>query len=239
MIKIPKIIHYCWFGNNELPAAAIDCMNSWREHLGDYEIMRWDESNFDVTCNQYVKEAYEAKKWVFVTDYVRLYALYHYGGVYLDTDVRVIKKLDEFLRHGFFSGYENKQLPEMIPTGTMGAEKEHPFIKALLADYNNLAFLKEDGKMDLTTNVARITKIAKERYNFNGNGEYEVFGEDIHIYPYDYFSAFNGELSDYGRTDCYDITENTHTIHEFAGSWKKKKKKSRWIRFRDKVRSYF
>ena len=178
------------------------------------------------------------KKWAFVTDYVRLFALYHYGGIYMDTDVRVFKNLDRFLEHGYFSGYESKTLPEMISTGIIGAIQYHPFCRLCLEEYDHLTFIKEDGTMDFTTNVVRITEMANKQYGFTGNGEYQVFGEDIHIYPYDYFSGFNGERP-YGSKDGYDITENTYTIHEFAGSWvpqKRVKKLSAWVKIRNFLR---
>ena len=236
--QIPKKIHYCWFGKNEMPQSALSCIETWKEHFKNYELVLWNEDNFDITSNQYVKEAYDAKKWAFVTDYVRLFALYHYGGIYMDTDVRVFKNLDRFLEHGYFSGYESKTLPEMIPTGIIGAIQYHPFCRLCLEEYDHLTFIKEDGTMDFTTNVVRITEMANKQYGFTGNGEYQVFGEDIHIYPYDYFSGFNGERP-YGSKDGYDITENTYTIHEFAGSWvpqKRVKKLSAWVKIRNFLR---
>lgn len=214
---IPKILHFCWFGGNAYPDDIQDCMKTWDKVLSDYQVMRWDEKNFNVHGNRYAEQAYEKGKWAFVSDYARLWALYHYGGIYLDCDVRVIKRLDRFLVHAFFSGYENKANPGYIPTGIIGAEKSHPFIKYLLDDYEDRVFIKTDGSFDLTTNVVRITEAAERSYGFIGDGRYQVFGEDIHIYPYDYFSGFRGGLN--GEKTLYDITENTHTIHEFAGSW--------------------
>lgn len=213
---IPKILHFCWFGGNPFPDDIKSCMDSWQDILGDYELMRWNEDNFDIHRNKYVEQAYEKKKWAFVSDYVRLWALYEYGGIYCDCDVRVFKPLDPFLSHAFFSGYEHKAYPQYIPTATMGAEKGHPFIKYLLDDYDGRTFIKSDGSLDLTTNVVRITDTAKELYGFAGDGTYKTFGEDIHIYPYDYFSGFKGRTE---GNSCHDITQNTYTIHEFTGSW--------------------
>lgn len=215
---IPKTIHYCWFGKNAFPNAIQSCIDSWHKNLKEYKFMRWDEENFDLDCNKYVKQAYESKKWAFVSDYARLWVLYHHGGVYLDCDVRALKPIDSFLSHAFFSGYENKANPQYIPTGTIGAEKGHPFIKLLLEDYEDRSFIKQDGTLDMTTNVVRITNMAKELYGFVGDGMYQVFGDDINIYPYDYFSGFNGSGL-YGDNSYYDITQNTCTIHEFASSW--------------------
>ena len=117
---IPKIIHYCWFGGKELPELAKKCIASWKKYCPDYEIIRWDESNFDLESCQYVKQAYQSKKYAFVTDYVRLYAMYTQGGVYMDTDVELTKNLDKFLDHQGFSGFESEA---QIPTGIMAAEK--------------------------------------------------------------------------------------------------------------------
>lgn len=222
---IPKIIHYCWVGGAPYPKQIKDCMATWKKVLRGYEFIRWDESNFEISCNKYTEQAYARGKWAFVSDYIRLWALYNYGGIYLDTDVRVLKPFDRFLTHGFFSGYENKRLLEKIPTCTMGAEKGHPFIKLLLDDYNDRLFIKEDGSCDLKTNVSSITEIAKKAYGFIGDGKYQIFGENIHIYPYDFFSGFKGGLSNkiyqVNYEGNYDITSNTHTVHEFAGSWVK------------------
>ena len=139
---IPKIIHYCWFGGNELPEMAKRCINSWKQVLPEYKIIRWDESNFDI-CNTYVKEAYENKKYAFVTDYVRLYTMYTYGGIYMDTDVEVLKPLDKFLVNKAFSGFENYM---NIPTGIMACEKGYPDFKELLS-YMTISILF--GKMEL------------------------------------------------------------------------------------------
>lgn len=108
MQKIPKIIHYCWFGRGDYSDLVIKCMQSWQEHLPDYKIILWNEDNFDVNMNDFVRQAYEQKKYAYVTDYVRLYALYHYGGIYMDSDVEVIKPINEFLHHRAFLGYEKQ-----------------------------------------------------------------------------------------------------------------------------------
>lgn len=117
---IPKKIHYCWFGKGKMPELALKCIESWRVNLPDYELKEWNENSFDINSNFYVKEAYESRKFAFVTDYVRLYALYTEGGIYMDTDVEVLKNLDPFLDLPAFSGFEDNV---HIPTGIMAAEK--------------------------------------------------------------------------------------------------------------------
>ena len=152
---IPKTIHYIWFGGNALPEEAKRCIESWRRHCPDYKIICWDESNFDLSCNEYVEEAYQAKKWAFVSDYVRLWVLVTYGGIYMDTDVEVLKSLDPFLGHKAFSGFES---PDAIPTGIMACEKGFSLFKELLDDYDDRHFLRKDGSYDLNTNVVAITR---------------------------------------------------------------------------------
>ncbi|KAF2955580.1 glycosyltransferase [Marinitoga sp. 38H-ov] len=206
---IPKKIHYCWFGKGKKPEIARKCIESWKIHLPDYEIIEWNEDNFDINENIYIKEAYENKKYAFVTDYVRLKVLYEYGGIYMDTDVEVIKNLDKFLHHNAFSGYENDKL---IPTGIMGATPKNSWIKLLLDYYNDKKFVLDDGTFDLTTNVIIITELSK-KMGYIGGGKYQEFGDGIAIYPFDYFCAKND------HTGEIHITDNTHTIHHFSGTW--------------------
>ena len=179
---IPKVIHYCWFGGNPLPEMARRCIASWKKHCPDYEIIEWNETNFDLNFNPYVKEAYEAKKWAFVTDVVRLYALVTYGGIYMDTDVEVLKPLDAFLEHEAFSGFEAE---DHIPTGIMAAEKGAPMFVELLNDYNGVHFKHEDGTLDLTTNVTRITD-ACLKHGLVLNNQLQVVN-GFALYPNDYF----------------------------------------------------
>lgn len=206
--KIPKIIHYCWFGGNPLPEDAKKYIESWKKYCPDYEIIEWNEENFDVNCNDYVKEAYNAKKWAFVSDYARLYALVNYGGIYMDTDVEVIKSLDSFLKHDAFSGFETDT---SIPTGIMGCKKNFELFKEFLDYYNDKHFLLENGEYNLVTNVATMTKIC-EKYNLNKNNEYQEIKGFV-LYPKDYFCPKDHE------TGVINLTENTFTIHHFAGSW--------------------
>ena len=134
---IPKIIHYCWFGGNPYPEDVKKCIESWKKNLPDYEIREWNEGNFDFNQIPYTKEAYETKKWAFITDYVRLHALNLYGGIYMDTDVEILKSLDPFLHEKGFAGFERI---DGIQTGLMAAEKGHPFIRELKQEYEKLHF---------------------------------------------------------------------------------------------------
>jgi hypothetical protein len=178
--------------------------------LPDYEVVRWDEDSFDVGCSLYTKQAYEAGKYAFVTDFVRLWALHEHGGIYMDTDVEVIRALDPFLQCSAFTGFE---ATEFIPTGIMGAIKGHPWIGRLLEYYADRPFIKEDGMPDLTTNVMTISRITAEEYGWTADGRYQVLPSDVHIFPVDYFCP--KDLTRFGL----NLTQNTHTIHHFAGSW--------------------
>ena len=213
---IPKVIHYCWFGGKPMPELALRCLESWKQYCPDYEIVRWDESNTDLKENDYIKEAYENKKWAFITDYVRLKVLYEHGGIYMDTDVQVCSALDLFLENAAFSGFENEH---QIPTGIMASEARHPFLKALLEYYDGRHFVNEDGTFDMTTNVETITAIGK-KYGFIPNDQKQtVYG--MTFYPHDYFcpkSYLTGEVF---------VTENTVCIHHFDESWKTDSEKKR------------
>lgn len=207
---IPRIIHYCWFGRNPLPPLALKCIDSWRRYCLGYEIKEWNEDNFDIHCCRYVEEAYRAKKWAFVTDYARLYVLKKYGGIYMDTDVEVLKPLDCFLGHPAFSGFEQDM---SIPTGIMASEKDNFWISYLLSYYNTKKFLKPDGNFDLTTNVEIITQMTAGRYQLTLNNTYQRLDNDVVLYPNEYFcpkDCCTGKLN---------ITANTYTIHHFNGSW--------------------
>lgn len=205
---IPKIIHYCWFGGNPLPELAQKCIESWKKFCPDYEIIEWNESNFDIAANTYAKEAYEAKKWAFVSDVARLHALVTVGGIYMDTDVEVLKPLDEFLSLEAFSGFESETA---IPTGIMAAEKGQPLFAELLHDYDNARFLREDGTPDCTTNVVRITELCL-KYGLELNNQKQTV-HGFTLFPYDYFCP-----KDFATKELR-ITENTATIHHFDGSW--------------------
>lgn len=206
---IPKIIHYCWFGKGQMPDLAIRCINSWKKILPDYQIKEWNESIFDVNSVRYVKEAYENRKFAFVSDFVRLFALYHEGGVYMDTDVEVVKPYDPFLHHVAFSGFENNGY---VPTGMMAAEKGSRWIKDLMEPYYNRAFVKDDGTFDMTTNTSVITKYMIGK-GLMRNNTFQDFPGLCTMYPSEFFCPKDH------ATGIIKITEKTVCIHHFAGSW--------------------
>lgn len=206
---IPKIIHCCWFGGKEMPNDVKEYLGTWKKYNPDYEIRIWTEENFDLQENRYAREAYENKKWAFITDYARLKVLYDFGGIYMDTDVEATKSFDDLLMNKAFSGFEDDQ---NIPTGTMGAEKGNRWIELLLKYYDERSFYKENGELDLTTNVVTITRITSENYPVVLNNTYQNLG-DVTFYPFDYLCA-KGKGD--GRVRK---TQNTYTIHHFKGSW--------------------
>ncbi len=205
---IPKVIHYCWFGGNPLPEEAVKCVNSWKKYCPDYVIKEWNENNFDIDCCRYVREAYDAKKWAFITDYVRLYAMVNEGGIYMDTDVEVVKSLDVFLRHQAFSGF---QTVDSIPTGIMACEKGYGPFTELLAEYDRREFITDNGELNVTPNTVYITNLFL-KYGLQLNNSFQIVC-GFALYPFDYFCAKSY------HTGIVHTTENTYTIHHFAGSW--------------------
>ena len=206
---IPKVIHYCWFGGNPLPESVKKLIGTWKKYCPDYEIKEWNESNFDIHTLPYVKEAYKNRKWAFVSDVARLHALVNEGGIYMDTDVEVVRSLDPLLTNRAFLGFEGTKY---IATNMMGCEPQHPFFKTFLNTYSKRTFRKEDGTLDLTTNVVVISKLLQDIYALNMKGEEQMIG-DIHIYPGEYFSPYDyisGKLKK---------SKLTYTIHWFDNSW--------------------
>ena len=208
---IPKIIHYCWFGQNPLPPLAIKCIKSWKTHFPDYEIKEWNENNFDVNIIPYTKEAYEAKKYAFVSDYARFWILYNYGGIYFDTDVEVIRPMKDIIDKGSFMGSET-EVANCNPGLGLGCPPKSELIKELLNLYSTLSFVaKTDNSYNLKTIVEYTTEIlvnhGLKRFN-------EIqYIEGFYIYPNDYFNPVNL------ITMRLRITDNTRTIHHFAKSW--------------------
>lgn len=211
---IPRIIHYCWFGCGEMPELAKQCIASWHRFMPEYEYKCWNEDNFDVTSVPYVKEAYGAGKHAFVSDYVRLHALYSEGGIYMDTDVEVLKPYDDLLNLTGFIGFEGtKHHP--VGTGTIASRAQGEWVKEQMDAYSGIHFLKADGSFDLTTNPIRITEVMRKR-GFLPNGLQQDY-LDMRVFPVDYFCPrqTTGEIL---------ITENTYCDHHFMGSWSENKR---------------
>jgi hypothetical protein len=196
-------------GRNPLTESAQKCIASWKKYCPDYEIIEWNEDNFDVNSYAYTRESYDAKKWAFVSDVVRLYALVNYGGVYMDTDVEVIRPLDDLLRLGAVSGFESER---NIPTGLMACEKGHPAFSEFLREYNGLHFIRDDGTYDITTNVKRITNTCLH-YGFRQDNTEQELRNGLHILPKEYLCP-----KDFASGRVM-LTGNTYTIHHFDGSW--------------------
>ena len=206
---IPKKIHYCWFGQGQMPDLAIRCIESWHKYMPDYQYKLWNEENFNIDCNDYVREAYVAKKYAFVSDYVRLYALYSEGGIYMDTDVEVIKAYDDLLSLNGFIGYEGTKYSP-LGTGTIASVAGGEWVQEQLHAYDHIHFLQPDGTYDLTTNPIRITSLMKMN-GFVQNGKEQDY-KDMHIFPVDYFCPRQ-------TTGEYLLTKNTYCDHHFTGLW--------------------
>jgi len=231
---IPKVIHYCWFGGNPLPEDARKCIASWRRFFPDYEIKEWNESNFDVHMAPFVYEAYKLKKWAFVSDYARFWILYHYGGLYFDTDVEVLRDMTPIINDGPFMGCEKEwHTPGMrIAAGLgLGALPKMKVYEDFLNIYNRMHIIMPRGTVCLRTVVDIVTDYFKKLGLEKCQNKIEIAG--IFIYPHDYFCPMN-----YGSRKI-EITDNTYTIHHYQGSWLKPHsleiiEESFWAFFRQK-----
>lgn len=209
-MSIPKVIHYCWFGHNPLSAKELHCIESWKRLCPDYQIIEWNESNFDIHANLYARQAYAAQKWAFVSDYARLKIIYEHGGIYLDTDVELLRPLDSLLETEGFMGF---QQDARIATGLgFGACPKHPLVHAMLEDYDSIPFFKEDGSMDTTPcpnrNTLPLLKLGLEQ-RIDSIQKINNF----YFFPPEYFSP-----KDY-YTNMLRTTANTYSIHHYASSW--------------------
>ena len=214
---IPKVIHYCWFGGKSLPKQAKKFIDSWKKYLPDYKIIEWNESNFPFEKYLFAKEALDNRKYAFISDVCRLYAIKEYGGVYMDTDVEVLKSLDPFLHHAAFSGFEND---EFVPTGIMAGEKNSAWANDMLAYYDNKSFVKENGELDTLTNTFIITQMMKEK-GFVMNNKFQEKEGYVTFYPSEFFCPKSYV------TGSIELTKNTYCIHHFAKSWIPKTKRIR------------
>ncbi|KAA6303772.1 MAG: hypothetical protein EZS26_000323 [Candidatus Ordinivivax streblomastigis] len=213
---IPKIIHYCWFGQKPFPELEKQCIESWKKYLPDYELKMWNEQIFDIKSIPYVQQAYENGKYAFVSDYVRMHALYHYGGIYLDTDVEILKSLDIFLQNEVFMGFENRT---MLGTAVIGAVKNYNVFSEIMNYYQQRDFINNKHQQDTTANPQILVDVLL-KYGFKKENS-EQFINGIHIYERDIFLP--KKLND----GTYRSSERTVSIHHFSGSWLSERDKKR------------
>jgi len=212
---IPKVIHYCWFGRGKKPKLAKKCIESWKKYCPDYKIIEWNEDNFDLDKYEYARYMYDNKKYAFLSDFVRLQVIYENGGVYFDTDVEVLKPIDELLENRAFIGFENDRF---VNSGQgFGAEKGNSAVKLMLEEYNYFPDSFEPNRPvacpDLNTYGILKCGLIK-------NGSFQKL-QDIAVYPKEYFNPYDNVLNK------LDVTENTYTIHWYSGSWISKGQKLR------------
>lgn len=223
---IPKIIHYCWFGGNPEPEDVKRCIASWRKFLPDYEIKRWDETNYDITRCKYMSDAYKERKWAFVSDYARVDIVHQYGGIYLDTDVEVVRSFDELLHERMFCGFESRD-PKGYKKGHKvemsvnlglgyGAEKGHPILRDIQDLYQTLNFYNEDGSLNLIACPRYQTQILC-KHGLIPNNETQRFDGGIAYSP-EYFCP-QSNITD----EMLCLTDNTYSIHHFTITWAPKK----------------
>lgn len=206
--KIPHIIHYCWFGKNPKPLIVVKCIESWKKYLPGYEIIEWNEENSDIDSLEYTREAYKARNWAYVSDYVRFIKLYEHGGVYFDTDVELLRSIpDEIMMNEAFTCVETTN--DINPGLVFACCKGNAFVKEILDDYSNSKY--EMKKNELTTVNIRVSKLM-EKYGFEYSGKYQLIN-GIAIYPSEYFCGYDQDLH------IKKITENTISVHHYASSW--------------------
>ncbi len=208
-MSVPKVIYYCWFGRGKMPALSEKCLKSWKRYCPDYDIVCINEDNFDINQNRYAKEAYDAGKWAFVSDYARLKVLYEKGGIYLDTDVEIIKSIDKLTEGGGYMGFDDNGV---VSTGLgFGCEKGNELVLALLKDYDDIPFVLEDGKYDITPCPDRNTETMK-RLGMDITDQHQIF-MGIQMLPEEYLCPIKY------YTGKKKITKNTYSIHHFSASW--------------------
>lgn len=209
VMHIPKVIYYCWFGPSKPPRLVEKCIRSWKKYCPDYKIVCLSEENFDFNQNRYAREAYAAGKWAFVSDYARLHVLYNEGGIYLDTDIELIKPLDKLIEETGYMGFDDNGL---IATGLgFACEKGNELVGALLKDYDDIPFVLPDGTYDLTPCPNRNTDTMLS-LGLDLKNQDQIF-MGIHMLPEDYLCPIKY------YTGKKTITKNTHSIHHFCASW--------------------
>ena len=212
---IPKIIHLCWMSGDPFPSDIQKCIDSWKRILPDYEIWLWDTKRFDLSTSVWVTEAYDKKKYAFCADYIRMYALFNYGGVYLDSDVEVLRSFNDLLTLPYFIGYESKQYFE---AAVIGAEKGNPFIGDVLAYYKDRHFVKENGSLDIQIMPEVMMNVTNSKWKRVLINEISDFINDptiINVFPYDWFSPIDSTWKRY----VLRVSKNTYCIHHFASAW--------------------
>lgn len=217
MKMIEKVIHYCWFGEHPLTDDAQRCISSWKKYLPDYKIIEWNESNFDVRCCDYVEEAYQNKKWAFVSDYARFDILYKYGGLYFDTDVELIKNIDDIITKGSFFGIE-KSSNEVAPGLGMGAVAGMDVYREILDVYQHRHFINLDGTMNQIV-ISKYTSSVLKKHGLEPENRLQYVA-GIYIYPSEYFCPM-----DY-NTGKLLVTANTRSVHYYTGTWHTKKEQN-------------
>lgn len=215
---IPKIIHYIWFGGKPFPSKVQECIDSWHKYMPEYQFILWDEKKFDVNSVPFTKQAYANKKWAFVSDYVRIYALNKYGGWYLDTDIEILKPLAPFEMNRMVLGTDH----DGALTALMGSEPLHPFWEQMLDIYNNMSFLQDNGTFNLTVNNTYLQDILKE-YGYVFENKYQKLRDGILVFPDDYFHVANHERGTIHKT------KNSYAIHWHTLLWTSDM--SRWMRY--------
>ena len=212
---IPKKIHYCWFGRGEKPKLAKKCIESWKKYCPDYEIVEWNEDNFDINQNEYTKYCYNNKKFAFLSDYARLMVVYKEGGIYFDTDVEVVRSFDDLLNNKAFVGFETD---EYVNTGVgFGAEKNNPVIEQMIREYDKLS----DGKSG-TIGCPILNTEALKKSGLKLNGQTQSL-KDVTVYSAEYFNPYDAP------TGRLSKSENTYSIHWYAASWMSKRKRLRCL----------
>lgn len=216
---IPKTIHYCWFGHAPLPPSALKCINSWKKYFPEYNIVEWNEDNFDVNMIPYTREAYKDKKYAFVSDFARFWILYQYGGIYFDTDVEVIQSFESILSKGGFMGIEKNAFvegkPAVAPGLGMGIEAENSFYKEMIDYYTKTPYCTKEGEKHPITIVVHTTK---ELYKSGMIPSHKLqMINDFWIYPEDVFCPLDS------TTGVLTITDNTVSIHHYTCSWQNSK----------------
>ena len=215
---IPKLFHLCWLSGDPYPKKIKFCIDSWKRINPEYEVMLWDTSRFDVNSTPWTRQAFEAKKYAFVADYIRLYAVYHYGGIYLDSDVEVIRPFDDVLDLPYFVGSETEETS--LELAAFGAEKGTKWVKDALDWYEGRNFIKEDGSMELEVQPLIMSRRLGSKYKWTPiKGKDEVTLDDgrLFVFPCEWFNAH--PFSETGACK-YVITGNTHSIHHYAGQWR-------------------